>query len=131
MSFVQLYTRFRCGRRCSTQRLPSGASASASASASAKHPTWVPDSEVTQTLALVIPSPNSMMFGGGVQFSIKNVHLSPTTTITPHPPLAITMPMSVLEHADSLMQDAAALFGDNESFMKDDYRIVAEDKMIR
>ena len=41
------------------------------------------------------------------------------------------MPMSVLEHADRLMQEAAALFGGNESFMKDDYRIVAEDKMIR
>ena len=39
--------------------------------------------------------------------------------------------MSVLERADRLMQEAEDLFGDNESFMKDDYRNIAEDKMIR
>jgi len=53
--------------------------------------------------------------------------------ITPAPgPLAITMakPMSVVEHADRLMQETAVLFEDKKSIMRNDYRDVVESQML-
>lgn len=52
------------------------------------------------------------------------------TTLTP--PLTITMSnaMSVVEHADRLMQVAGALFSDKKSIMKNDYVTLAEDHML-
>jgi hypothetical protein len=38
-------------------------------------------------------------------------------------------PMSVVEHADRLMQEAGDLFRDKKSTMRGDYRDLAEDQM--
>ena len=38
--------------------------------------------------------------------------------------------MSVVEHADRLMQVAGALFSDKKSIMKNDYVTLAEDHML-
>jgi hypothetical protein len=37
--------------------------------------------------------------------------------------------MSVVEHADRLVREAAVLFRDKKSIMRSDYRVVAEDQM--
>jgi hypothetical protein len=53
------------------------------------------------------------------------------TPYNSHSPLTIIMkkPMSVVEHADRLMQEAGDLFRDKESTMRSDYRDLAEDQM--
>jgi hypothetical protein len=41
----------------------------------------------------------------------------------------MTKPMSVVEHADSLMRAAEDLFRDKKPIMRSDYLILAEDQM--
>jgi hypothetical protein len=42
----------------------------------------------------------------------------------------MTKPMSVVERADRLMQEAEVLFRDKKSIMRSDFRDVAEDQML-
>jgi hypothetical protein len=69
----------------------------------------------------------------GCNCLFKQARLYTATTVpyNSHSPLTITMtrPISVVEHADRLMQEAVVLFSDQKSIMRSDYRDVVEGHM--
>lgn len=121
---MQTYTRFGDSGTVPLKRLPSGASASASGAS---------DSTLALVRFLRCMVPRVSHDESGYLSSRVRVNppLFHTTPYNSHSPLTIIMkkPMSVVEHADRLMQEAGDLFRDKKSTMRGDYRDLAEDQM--